>query len=50
MTTYECYTRGSTLIEAETAEQARRIFSELVWSEPTETMIAAIEIEEADDE
>lgn len=46
MTTYECYTIGSSLIEADSAEEARIIFADLILSETMEEFIAADEVEE----
>lgn len=45
MKVFECYTRGSHLIEAETADEARQIFADLVQSEPTSEFISAEEVE-----
>ena len=44
---FECYAREA-IIEAETAEDAKLIFSELVWSEPES--VTAYEVEESEDE
>jgi hypothetical protein len=43
MPLFECYTRGSHLIEADNADEARKLFAELVLSDPTSDHIAAIE-------
>lgn len=46
MNLYECYVKGSVMIEAESAEEARVIYAEFVASEPTEEFIYAEEVEE----
>lgn len=50
MKTFECYTRGSAIIEAETEQQAREIFAEMVMGEPTDEIIAAIEVDPEENE
>lgn len=45
MKLFEVYTKGSQMIEAETADEARTIFAELIQSEPTEEFIYAEEVE-----
>jgi len=41
MTLYEVYAKGSQMIEADSAEEARQIYADLVQSEPTEEFIYA---------
>jgi len=45
MPLFECFTKGIQLIEADNADEARKLFAELVLSEPTSGHIAAIETE-----
>ena len=46
MRLYECFVKGSTMVEAESPEEARGIYAQLVASEPTEEFIYAEEVEE----
>lgn len=44
MPVYECYVRGSELIEAETPQEATAAYLEMLTSEP-ETALCALELE-----
>jgi len=43
---YEVFAKGSQIIEADSSDEARQIYAELVASEPTADFIYAEEIEE----
>ena len=43
---YEVFAKGSQIIEADSADEARKIYAELVSSEPTADFIYAEEIED----